>query len=145
MAGAWHWAWLIAGIALAIAEIVAPGVFLIWIGAAGAVLMTIGLWTRLVTATVFVVVAVNVLLSTTHFRHNRTFLMIVLAAIAIMPSGRVLSVDAWRRRRAGHHAPAASKDFRASGLLTGCRHAKSRHTYAAAPSPAVIAPMKSRC
>jgi membrane protein implicated in regulation of membrane protease activity len=29
-----HWAWLLAGLALATAEVVAPGFFLIWIGAA---------------------------------------------------------------------------------------------------------------
>ena len=78
---------------------------LIWIGVTAAVLMTIGLWTRLATATAFAVVATNLLLSTTHFRHNRTFLMILLAAVALLPSGRVLSVDAWLRRRAGRALP----------------------------------------
>jgi membrane protein implicated in regulation of membrane protease activity len=33
-----HWWWLIAALAFAIAEIVAPGVFLIWLGAAACVL-----------------------------------------------------------------------------------------------------------
>jgi len=74
---------------------------MLWIGAAAAVLMTIGLWTRVATATTFVVVAANLLLSQTHFRHNRAFLMLVLGAIALLPAGRVLSIDAWWRRRRG--------------------------------------------
>ena len=72
---------------------------LLWIGAAAAVLTTIGLWTRLATLTMFTVVAGNLLLSTTHFRHNRAFLVIVLGGLALLPTGRVLSIDAWRRRR----------------------------------------------
>ena len=77
---------------------------LLWVGAVAAVLMTIGLWTRLATVTAFAVVAGNLLLSQTHFRHNRTFLVIVLGGLALLPAGRVLSVDAWRRRRAGRAA-----------------------------------------
>lgn len=76
------------------------------VGAAAAVLMTVGLWTRLATATAFTVVAVNLLTSTTHFRHNRTFLAILLGGVALMASGRVLSLDAWRHRRAGRSRPA---------------------------------------
>ncbi len=72
---------------------------LLWVGAAAAVLMTIGLWTRLATATAFTVVAVNLLLSQTHFRHNRAFLAILLGGMALLSSGRVLSLDAWWRRR----------------------------------------------
>jgi uncharacterized membrane protein YphA (DoxX/SURF4 family) len=74
---------------------------MLWIGAAAAVLMTIGLWTRVAAATAFVVVAGNLLLSTTHFRHNRTFLAILLGGMALLASGRALSVDAWWRRRRG--------------------------------------------
>jgi hypothetical protein len=74
---------------------------MLWVGAAAAVLMTIGLWTRVATATTFAVVAANLLLSQTHFRHNRAFLVIVLGAIALLPAGRALSVDAWWRRRRG--------------------------------------------
>ena len=77
---------------------------LVWVGAAAAVLMTIGLWTRLATVTAFTVVAGNLLLSQTHFRHNRTFLVILLGGLALLPAGRLLSVDAWRRRRAGRAA-----------------------------------------
>lgn len=74
---------------------------LLWVGAAAAVLMMIGLWTRVATITTFAVVAGNLLLSQTHFRHNRAFLVIVLGGLALLPAGRVLSVDAWWRRRRG--------------------------------------------
>ena len=78
---------------------------MLWVGAVAAVLMTIGLWTRFATATAFVVVAGNLLLSQTHFRHNRAFLAIVLGGVALLPAGRVLSVDAWWRRRRGSAGP----------------------------------------
>ncbi len=81
---------------------------MLWAGAVAAVLMTVGLWTRLATATAFTVVAANLLLSTTHFRHNRTFLMILLGGVALMDSGRVLSVDAWRARRRSRDAPSTT-------------------------------------
>ncbi len=74
---------------------------LLWVGAAAALLLTIGLWTRVAAITTFAVVAGNLLLSQTHFRHNRAFLVIVLGGIALLPAGRVLSIDAWRRRRRG--------------------------------------------
>lgn len=73
---------------------------LLWIGAAAAVLMSVGALTRLTSAVTFAVVAGNLLLSQTHFRHNRAFLAIVLAGVALLPAGRVLSVDSlWRRQR----------------------------------------------
>jgi Vitamin K-dependent gamma-carboxylase len=74
---------------------------LLWVGAAAAVLMTIGLWTRVATITTLAVVAGNLLLSQTHFRHNRAFLVIVLGGLALLPAGRVLSIDAWWWRRRG--------------------------------------------
>ena len=77
---------------------------LLWVGAAAAVFMTIGLWTRVATVTTFAVVAGNLLLSQTHFRHNRAFLMIVLGGVALLPAGRMLSIDAWWRRRRGRLA-----------------------------------------
>ena len=61
--------------------------------------MTVGLATRLATATTFGVVAYNLFLSTTHVHNNRAYLAVVLAALAVAPCGRELSVDAWRRRR----------------------------------------------
>ena len=72
---------------------------MLWVGAAAAVLMTVGLWTRAATVTLFAVVATNLLLSQTHFRHNRAFLVILLGALALLSAGRVLSIDAWWRRR----------------------------------------------
>jgi uncharacterized membrane protein YphA (DoxX/SURF4 family) len=72
---------------------------MLWTGAAAAVLMMVGLWTRAASVTTFAVVALNVLLSQTHFRHNRVFLAILLAGVALLPAGRVLSVDARLRRR----------------------------------------------
>ena len=74
---------------------------LLWIGAAAAIAMSAGLWTRLTTATTFAVVAYNLFLSTTHFHNNRAYLFIVLAGLAVAPCGRELSVDAWARRRRG--------------------------------------------
>jgi hypothetical protein len=82
---------------------------LVWMGAASAVLMSLGILTRLTTTVTFVIVAGNLLLSGTHFRHNRAFLAILLGGMALLPTGRVCSVDAWRRRRMGRgaHSPVA--------------------------------------
>ncbi len=74
---------------------------MLWAAAAGAVLMTIGLWTRVACAVTFAMVAGNLLVSRTHFHHNRTFLTILLFGLTLLPVGRVLSVDAWRARRRG--------------------------------------------
>ena len=74
----------------------------LWAGVVAAVAMTIGLAARIATLTTFAIVTYNVFLSTTHFHHNRAYLIIVLAALAVAPCGRELSVDAWwrdRRRR----------------------------------------------
>jgi uncharacterized membrane protein YphA (DoxX/SURF4 family) len=74
-------------------------VALLWLAAAAAVAMSLGFLTRLATATTFAIVAYNVFLSTTHFHNNRAYLLIVLGALALAPSGRELSLDAWLRRR----------------------------------------------
>jgi len=74
---------------------------LLWVGAASAVMMSLGILTRLATATTFVIVAGNLLLSGTHFRHNRAFLTILLLGLALLPTGRARSVDAWWRRTRG--------------------------------------------
>ncbi len=71
------------------------------VGALAAVAMTLGVRTRLSTAIVLAVVAYNVFLSTTHLHNNRAYLLIVLAALAVTPCGRELSLDAWWRRRRG--------------------------------------------
>ena len=74
---------------------------LLGLTAVAAIAMSIGLLTRLATATVFVIVAYNLFLSTTHFHNNRAYLLIVLGVLAVAPCGRELSVDAWIRRRRG--------------------------------------------
>ena len=74
---------------------------LLWAGAAAAMAMTVGLFTRIATATTLAIVAYNLFLSTTNLHNNRAFLVIVLAGLAVGPCGRELSVDAWLRRRRG--------------------------------------------
>jgi hypothetical protein len=74
---------------------------LLSLGAAAAVAMSLGLLTRLATATTFGVVAYNLFLSTTHFHNNRAYLVTVLGLLALAPCGRELSLDAWIRRRRG--------------------------------------------
>jgi Vitamin K-dependent gamma-carboxylase len=74
---------------------------LLGLAAVAAVAMSLGLLTRLATATTFAIVAYNVFLSTTHFHNNRAYLIIVLGLLAAAPCGRELSLDAWIRRRRG--------------------------------------------
>jgi hypothetical protein len=74
---------------------------LLVVGVVAAVAMSLGLCTRLATGATFGVVAYNLFLSTTHVHSNRAYLVIVLAALAIAPCGRELSVDAWIRARRG--------------------------------------------
>jgi uncharacterized membrane protein YphA (DoxX/SURF4 family) len=78
---------------------------LLGLAAVAAVAMSLGFLTRLATATTFVIVAYNLFLSTTHFHNNRAYLVIVLGLLAVAPSGRELSLDAWIRRRRGRPAP----------------------------------------
>lgn len=80
---------------------IVPGwvqVLLVWTGAISALAMGLGWRTRLVAPITTMCVAGNLLLSQTHFRHNRAFLIVLLAAVALSDSGRVLSLDARRRR-----------------------------------------------
>ncbi len=72
---------------------------LLWLAVVAAVAMSLGLLTRLATATTFSIVAYNLFLSTTHFHNNRAYLVIVLGILAVAPCGRELSLDAWIRRR----------------------------------------------
>jgi uncharacterized membrane protein YphA (DoxX/SURF4 family) len=72
---------------------------LLWLAVVAAVAMSLGLLTRLATATAFSIVAYNLFLSTTHFHNNRAYLVIVLGILAVAPCGRELSLDAWIRRR----------------------------------------------
>jgi uncharacterized membrane protein YphA (DoxX/SURF4 family) len=79
-------------------------VALLWLAAVAAVAMSLGVLTRVATATTFAIVTYNVFLSTTHFHNNRAYLIIVLGLLAVAPCGRELSVDAWIRRRRGRPA-----------------------------------------
>lgn len=83
---------------------VPPGwvqVVLVWVGAPAAVALGAGWRTRWVAPITTLCVAGNLFLSQHHFRHNRAFLLFLLAAVAFADSGRVLSLDARRRRAAG--------------------------------------------
>ena len=78
-----------------------PGVVqaaVVWTGAAAAVALTLGWHTRLVAPLTWLCVAGNLFLSQHHFRHNRAFLLLLFGAVALADSGRVLSLDARRRR-----------------------------------------------
>jgi len=77
---------------------------LLGLAAVAAVAMSLGLFTRVATATTFTIVAYNLFLSTTHFHSNRAYLVIVLGLLALAPCGRELSLDAWLRRRRGRPA-----------------------------------------
>jgi hypothetical protein len=82
---------------------------MLWIAFVAALAMTVGLGTRLATAAVWAIVTYDLFLSTTNFHNNRAYLVIVLAALAVTPCGRELSVDAWWRARRGLGArPTAS-------------------------------------
>jgi len=74
---------------------------LLILGVVAAVAMSLGLLTRVATAATLGVVSYNLFLSTTHLHANRSYLVIVLAALAVVPCGRELSVDAWLRARRG--------------------------------------------
>lgn len=77
----------------------------VWVGAAAAIGMGLGWRTRWTAWLTTACVAGNLLLSQTHFRHNRAFLVILLLTVALSDSGRVLSLDARRRRRHGRRTP----------------------------------------
>jgi hypothetical protein len=74
---------------------------LLAVGVVAAVAMAAGFCTRVATGATFGVVAYNLFLSTTHVHSNRAYLVIVLAALAVAPCGRELSVDAWLWKRRG--------------------------------------------
>ena len=59
---------------------------LLWLAAAAAVAMSLGLLTRVATATCFAIVAYNLFLSTTHFHNNAAYLVIVLGLLAAAPA-----------------------------------------------------------
>jgi hypothetical protein len=61
---------------------------LLFVAAAAAVAMTLGILSRLATITAFTIFAYNLFLSTTHFHNNRAYLLIVLGILSLVPSGR---------------------------------------------------------
>jgi len=73
----------------------------LWIAVAAAVMLSVGLFTRSAAAVVAVLIAWNLFLSTTHFHHNRAYLTAILVGIALLPVGRVGSLDAVIRRWRG--------------------------------------------
>jgi vitamin K-dependent gamma-carboxylase len=81
---------------------------LLWLAVVAAVAMSLGLLTRLATATTFLIVTYNLFLSTTHFHNNRAYLVIVLGVLVVAPCGRELSLDAWIRSRRGRQPLALS-------------------------------------
>lgn len=87
----------------------------LWVLAGLAVTMMVGLATKVSTVAVVVGVVYHQFLTTTHAHHNRAYLMIVLAGLAICPCGRELSLDRWWRHRRGR--PALPTDAPAWTLL----------------------------
>lgn len=71
------------------------------VGLVSAVLMSLGLVTRLACLTTLSVVAFNVLSNQLFFHHNRAFLMAILFGLTLNNSGRALSLDAWIAKRRG--------------------------------------------
>ena len=80
-------------------------VVLLWAAAFSAVLMSIGLFTRVATATTAAIVGYNLFVSQVHYHHNRTFLFVLLIGLAVVPVGRVFSLDALLARRRGKPLP----------------------------------------
>lgn len=68
------------------------------LAAAGAVLISVGLFTRVATAYTAAFVVYNLFLSRTHYHHNRTFLALLLVGLALVPVGNAVSLDAVRSR-----------------------------------------------
>lgn len=79
-------------------------VALLWVAALAAVAMFVGIRGRAAAVVVWAVVTYDLFLSTTNFHNNRAYLVLVLAALAVAPCDRELSLDAWLARRRG--APA---------------------------------------
>ena len=89
-------------------RVVVPGaaaatcyIAVLWMAAFAAVAMAVGFRARAATITVWAVVTYDLFLSTTNFHNNRAYLVLVLAALAVTPCDRELSLDAWLARRRG--------------------------------------------
>jgi hypothetical protein len=74
---------------------------LLWLAALAALAMFVGFRGRVAAVVVWAVVTYDLFLSTTNFHNNRAYLVLVLAALAVTPCDRELSLDAWRARRRG--------------------------------------------
>ena len=74
---------------------------LLWMAALAAVAMAVGFRACAATIVVWAVVTYDLFLSTTNFHNNRAYLVLVLAALAVTPCDRELSLDAWLARRRG--------------------------------------------
>lgn len=81
---------------------------LLCVGFVAALALAAGAASRVAAAATFAVVAYNLGLSTTHFHNHVAYLVIVLGALAVVPCGRELSVDAWLSRRRGRPEPPAT-------------------------------------
>lgn len=79
-------------------------VALLWLAAAAAVLLTVGLLSRPAAALTAGVVAYNLFVSQTHYSNNRAFLLILLVGAAALPLGGAWSVDAWWARHRGRES-----------------------------------------
>ncbi len=66
--------------------------------------MVVGLWSRVVTPMTFVLLAYNLFLSETFFRHNRHFLLVFLGCLSFVDTGRAFALDVWIRRWRGKPA-----------------------------------------
>jgi hypothetical protein len=67
--------------------------------------MSLGIATRLTASYTAGFVAYNLFLSKHHFAHNRAFLVILLTLVAVVPTGRHLSIDALVGRHAHRRVP----------------------------------------
>ena len=76
-------------------------VALLWLIVVAALLLSVGLFSRTMAWLTAGGIAYNVFLSQIHFRHNRAFLIILLIGLAVLHSGRTMSLDAVLARRKG--------------------------------------------
>ena len=99
----------------------------LWMAAFAAVAMLVGFRARAATITVWAVVTYDLFLSTTNFHNNRAYLVLVLAALAVTPCDRELSLDAWLARRRG---PPGAADRRHRAGRCGCCGSRRRRSTA---------------
>jgi hypothetical protein len=71
---------------------------LLWAAVPAAIMLSAGLLTRWAAVYSAAFVGYSLFLSETHFHHNRTFLLMLLIGLAVLPVGRHISIDAWLGR-----------------------------------------------